>query len=205
MVGQEALRIVQEQLVQEPSLSQLRQTAYQSLETYWQAFYKAIYVKHPAYIPLVATLMTQNPENVETHISGPVPLFFSPKPKQRQKIGMVDYREFNDHRAAIISLEQGTLNEDSLTVLLGLDIEQLKFLNNELTQTMERLAQIHPDDKLIRDCEQEIKDNPLWLDDEYLVLYPETLVETLQDLAQQFMALKRNKVDQSIKDRFFGG
>lgn len=188
----EANQVVREKLAGDVRLKELRLVAFDSLQAYWQAFYQAIYVKHPGYIPLVATLMTQNPENVATKISGPIPLFFSPKPEYRQEIGMIDYREFNDHRAAIINLEQKTLNENSLAVLLGLDKEQLFVLNQKLTETMEQFMQIGPDDKLVCDCEQEFKDNPLWLEDEYLVLNPETLVETLQDLGREFLVLKRD-------------
>jgi len=68
-----ALYAVHERFMREPELIDLRLKAFNNLQDYWRAYYQAIHVQHPGYMPLVATLMTQNPENIKTNISGPVP------------------------------------------------------------------------------------------------------------------------------------
>jgi len=106
---------------------------------------------------------------------------------------MVDYREFNDHRGAIIDLLQGDINEDSLAVLLNLEAEQLRILNRELPLTMDYFTHITEDDKLVRACQQEVHDNPLWqnIDKEFFQFAPDTFVIALRDLGNAFLALKR--------------
>ena len=195
MIGKErSFSLVRERLAQEPALTELRLAAFANMDAYWRAYYQAIHVQHPGYMPLVATLMTQNPEKVETHIGGPVPLFFSPKPEYRQEFGMVDYREFNDHRGAIIDLLQGYINEDSLAVLLGLEAEPLLTLNRKLPLAMEHFVRIGEDDELVQACQQEIQDNPLWqsINPDFFQFSPDTLAVALRDLSNEFFALKRD-------------
>ena len=190
MDREQLLEIVESRIPAE-SLKDLQIGTFLNLQAYWQAFYEAVYIGHPNYILLIATLMSQNPQNKKTHIQGPLPVFFTPTPETQKQMEVPDYRAFNDHRVAIIDINQGTVNENSLAALLYLDEKQLRELDSGLQTRMEQLTQLTEGDQILEGCRQEIEKNPAWKKDQYLEFNPITLRPALQELGVKYLEIQK--------------
>lgn len=190
-MGREQLLEVVEPRIPAESLKDLRIGIFLNLQAYWQAFYEAVYIGHPNYTLLISTLMSQNPQNKKTHIQGPLPVFFAPTPETQKQMEVPDYRALNDHRVAIIDINQGVVNENSLAILLGLDEKQLRELDSGLRTRMEQLTQLTEGDPLLEGCRQEIEKNPAWKKDQYLEFNPITLRSALQELGVKYLEIQK--------------
>ncbi len=188
---EQAIHAIRERFLREPELIDLRLKAFHHLQDYWRAYYQAIHVRHVNYDSLVNVLMTEDSQKSGSQMSGPLPLFFAPEPEIIKKYELTDYRELNDHRAAIISLDSGEVNEGSLSVLMGLDRIRLSLLNWNLPYWLKKFSQIKPQNPMILACGEEMERNPLWQRKEYFEFTPQTLAAALQDLGKEFFALKR--------------
>jgi hypothetical protein len=187
------LEAVREKLAGDTPLKELRLKAFDGLEAYWRAFHSAIYIKHPNYVPLVAAMMTQDVEQSGSLFNGPLPVFYSLDKAGRKKWGLADYRQLNDQRVAIVSVDGGKrINEGSLAVLMDLNKTQLKALSEALPIWMNRFVSVASDDKLIDDCQQEAQRNPLWNNDKALEFDPSTLAIALQELGINFLLESSN-------------
>lgn len=177
---------VKDVLTQEPRLKKQRLRAFNNLQAYFGAFYQEIKVNFPNYIPLMAALMVQDTEGSGSLVSGPVPLFLSLDPENREEFGIADYRQLNDSDVAIVKIRAEEVNQRSLEVLMKLNPAQLQRLNRDLPAIMTKFSRAPREAELLDAWEQEIKRNPKWQNDDALDFKRETLAGAMQALGSAF-------------------